>query len=158
MEKVRSAMVAKTLGASALALFVLALAACGETKPDESVVSAGRETAVVGSPAGSDSAQADKGTVGITEDPATLGDFGPKVVKSANLGLRSKEVRESAARAQQAAANAGGSVLSSQVYRSEDSVTAQLVLSVPSEEFEGVLDELRGLARRSRPTPSAART
>ena len=148
MEKVRSAMVAKTLGASALALFVLALAACGETKPDESVVSAGRETAVAGSPAGSDSAQADKGTVGITEDPATLGDFGPKVVKSANLGLRSKEVRESAARAQQAAANAGGSVLSSQVYRSEDSVTAQLVLSVPSEEFEGVLDELRGLGEK----------
>jgi len=141
-------MVAKTLGASALALFVLALAACGETKPDESVVSAGRETAVAGSPAGSDSAQADKGTVGIAEDPATLGDFGPKVVKSANLGLRSKEVRESAARAQQAAANAGGSVLSSQVYRSEDSVTAQLVLSVPSEEFEGVLDELRGLGEK----------
>jgi len=143
-------MVAKTLGASALALFVLALAACGggETKPDESVVSAGRETAVADSPAGSDPAQADKGTVGITEDPATLGDFGPKVVKSANLGLRSKEVRESAARAQQAAANAGGSVLSSQVYRSEDSVTAQLVLSVPSEEFEGVLDELRGLGEK----------
>jgi len=86
--------------------------------------------------------------VGTTEDPATLGDFGRKVVKTANLGLRSKEVRESAARAQQAAANTGGSVLSSQVYRSDDSVSAQLVLSVPSAEFEGVLEELRSLGNK----------
>jgi len=84
----------------------------------------------------------------MTDDPATLGDFGRKVVKTANLGIRSKEVRESAARAQQAAADAGGSVLSSQVYRSEDSVTAQLVLSVPSEEFERVLDEFRRLGEK----------
>jgi len=86
--------------------------------------------------------------VGTTEDPATLGDFGRKVVKTANLGLRSKEIRESAARAQQAAANTGGSVLSSQVYRSDDSVSAQLVLSVPSAEFEGVLEELRSLGNK----------
>ena len=84
----------------------------------------------------------------ITEDPASLGEFGRKVVKTADLGLRSKEVRESAARAQQVAATAGGTVLSSQVYRNGDSVTADLVLSVPSEEFETVLDELRGLGQK----------
>ena len=151
--KVRgSVIVANSLGACALVLLVLALAACGggETKRDEGGVSGGRETSVAGSPAGSESdlAQPAKGMVGTTEDPATLGDFGRKVVKTANLGLRSKEVRESAARAQQAAANTGGSVLSSQVYRSDDSVSAQLVLSVPSAEFEGVLEELRSLGNK----------
>jgi hypothetical protein len=152
MEAVRSAIVAKSLGASALLLLVLALTACGngETKSDESGVSIGRETAGAGSPAGSgsDLAQSSEGAVGITEDPASLGDFGRKVVKTADLGLRSKEVRESAARAQQIAATAGGTVLSSQVYKNGDSVTADLVLSVPSEEFERVIDELRGLGRK----------
>src|SRR5918998_1884840 len=152
MEAVRSVIVAKSLGASALLLLVLALTACGngETKSDESGVSIGRETAGAGSPAGSgsDLAQSSEGAVGITEDPASLGDFGRKVVKTADLGLRSKEVRESAARAQQIAATAGGTVLSSQVYKNGDSVTADLVLSVPSEEFERVIDELRGLGEK----------
>src|SRR5918998_4850952 len=152
MEAVRSVIVAKSLGASALLLLVLALTACGngETKSDESGVSIGRETAGAGSPAGSgsDLAQSSEGAVGITEDPAALGDFGRKIVKTADLGLRSKEVRESAAQAQQLAASAGGTVLSSQVYGSDDSVTAQLVLSVPSEEFERVIDELRGLGEK----------
>jgi hypothetical protein len=104
----------------------------------------------VDSPAGygEDLAQSSGGAVGITGDPATLGEFGRKVVKTADLGLRSKEVRESAARAQQVAATAGGTVLSSQVYRNGDSVTADLVLSVPSEEFERVLDELRSLGQK----------
>jgi Domain of unknown function (DUF4349) len=147
-------MVAKSLGASVLVLLVLALAACGGGETKSGGVSVGRETAGVDSPAGPDLAQADKGAVtakgdvGITEDPATLGDFGRKVVKTANLGLRTEEVRQSAAQAQQVAAAAGGSVLSSQVYRSDDSVTAQLVLSVPSAEFERVLDELRGLGEK----------
>ncbi len=150
MNAVRSAIGAKSLGASVVLLLVLALAACGgaETKPDEGKVSVGRETAGTGSSAGSELTQSAKGTVGTTEDTATLGDFGFKVVKTANLGIRSTKVRESAARAQQTAANAGGSVLSSQVYRNGDSVTAQLVLSVPSEEFERVLDELRSLGKK----------
>ena len=134
-------------------LLVLAPAACGGggTKSDEGGVSVGREAAGGGSQAGSDLAQADKGAVGAPEDSATfgdsatLGDFGRKVVKTANLGLRAEEVRQSAAQAQQVAAAAGGSVLSSQVYKNSDSVTAQLILSVPSEEFERVLDDLRSL-------------
>ncbi|MDQ3602472.1 MAG: DUF4349 domain-containing protein [Actinomycetota bacterium] len=152
MEAVRSAIVVKSLGASTLLFLVLALAACGssETKPDVGGVPTGRETAGVDSPAGSgeDLAQSSEGAVGITGDPATLGDFGRKVVKTADLGLRSKEVRGSAARAQQVAATADGTVLSSQVYKSGDSVTADLVLSVPSEEFERVLEELRGLGQK----------
>ena len=132
----RFSQVARCLGTSALVLLVLALASCGnsETKSapsSDGAVSVGRETAGVGSPAGSgpDLAQSSEGAAGITEDPASLGEFGRKVVKTADLGLRSEEVRQSAARAQQVAATAGGTVLSSQVYRSDDSVTADLVLS-----------------------------
>ena len=150
MEALRSAMVAKSLGASVL--LVLALAACSgnETKSNDGVVSVGRETAGMDSPtkSGENLTQSSVGAAGITEDPAALGDFGRKVVKTANLGLRSEEVRQSAARAQQVAATAGGIVLSSQVYRNDGSVTADLVLSVPYEEFERVLDELRGLGEK----------
>jgi len=158
MENVRSALVAKTLGVGVLALLVLALAACGseETTSDPEVVSVGREAGGVAQPdaSGSDLAQSTKGEVGVPEEAGTIGepvtpeDFGRKVVKTANLGLRSEEVRQSAAQAHQVAAAAGGSVFSSQVYKSEDSVTAQLILSVPSEEFERVLDELRGLGEK----------
>jgi hypothetical protein len=152
MRAIRSAMVAKSLGANALVLLVLALAACGisETKSDDGRVSVGRETAGMDSAAGSgpDLAKSSEGAVSVTEDPAAPGDFGRKIVKTAHLGLRSEEVRRSAARAQQVAATAGGTVLSSQVYRSDDSVTAELVLSVPSEEFERVFDELRNLGEK----------
>jgi Domain of unknown function (DUF4349) len=139
-----------SLGVSVL--LVLVFASCGtrETKSVDSGVSVGRAPAGVDSPAESepDLAQSSEGAVSITEDPAALGDFGRKIVKTADLGLRSEEVRQSAARAQQVAATSGGTVLRSQVYRSGDSVTADLVLSVPSEEFERVLDELRGLGEK----------
>jgi Domain of unknown function (DUF4349) len=148
----RFSTVARILGASTLVLLVLALAACGSsrTKSDDGGVSVGREPAGVDSQAGSgpDLAQSSEGAASITEDPAALGDFGRKVVKTANLGLRSEDVRRSAAQAQQLAAAAGGTVLSSQVYRSDDSVTADLVLSIPSEEFERVVDELRSLGEK----------
>jgi hypothetical protein len=152
MRAIRSATVARSLGASVLVLLALALESCGtsEMKSVDGGVSVGREPAGVDSPAGSgeDLAQSSEGAVSVTEDPAAIGDFGRKIVKTADLGLRSKEVRESAARAQQVAATAGGTVLSSQVYKNGDSVTADLVLSVPSEEFETVLDELRGLGQK----------
>jgi len=79
-------------------------------------------------------------------------DFDRKIVKTANLGVRSEDVRGSAAEAQQVAARFGGAVLSSQVSqgaaREEDSVYADLVLSVPSQEFENALAELRGLGKK----------
>jgi hypothetical protein len=158
MENLRSALVAKMLGVGVLVLLVLTLAACGseETTSDPGDVSVGREAGGVAQPgaSGSDLAQSTKGKVGVPEESGTIGepaipeDFGRKIVKTANLGLRSEEVRQSAAQAQQVAAAAGGSVFSSQVYRSEGSVTAQLILSVPSGEFERVLDELRGLGEK----------
>ena len=133
-------------------LLVLAFASCGtsETKSVDGGVSVGREPAGVDSAVGSgpDLAQSSEGTTGITEDPAALGDFGHKIVKTADLDLRSEEVRRSAARAQQLAAATGGTVLSSQVYRNGDSVTADLILSVPSGEFERVLEELRNLGEK----------
>jgi Domain of unknown function (DUF4349) len=148
----RFSAVARSLGVSVLVLLVMAFASCGtrETKSVDSGVSVGRAPAGVDSPAGSepDLAQSSEGAVGITEDPAALGDFGRKIVKTADLGLHSEEVHQSAAQAQQVVASAGGTVLSSQIYRSGDSVTANLVLSVPSEEFERVLDELRGLGEK----------
>ena len=105
----RLSTVVRILGASTLVLLVLALAACGSslTKSDDGGVSVGREPAGVDSQAGSgpDLAQSSEGAAGITEDPAALGDFGRKVVKTANLGLRSEEVRRSAAQAQQLAAS-----------------------------------------------------
>ena len=79
-------------------------------------------------------------------------DFDRKIVKSANLGVRSEDVRGSAAEAQQVAARFGGTVLNSQVSqldpRKEGRVYADLVLSVPSEEFENALTELRGLGKK----------
>lgn len=73
------------------------------------------------------------------------GDFDRKIVKTAELGIRSRDVRGSAAEAQQVASRFGGNVLSSRVGRDDGSVTADLVLSVPSTEFQEALDGLRGL-------------
>ena len=47
--------------------------------------------------------------------------------------------------AQQVAARFGGTIVSSQTYRADNAVYADLILSVPSEHFEDALDELRGL-------------
>jgi nucleotide-binding universal stress UspA family protein len=71
--------------------------------------------------------------------------FGRKIVKTADLGLRAENVRVAAAEAQRVAARFGGSVLSSEAYRADGSVSADMVLSVPSPEFEAALDELRRL-------------
>ena len=70
------------------------------------------------------------------------------IVKTAELGIETDAVRTDASAARDVAARFGGDVLSSRVYGGQDSVTADLVLSVPSGEFEAALDELRGLGRR----------
>jgi len=74
--------------------------------------------------------------------------FDRMVVKTAELGLRTEDVRGSAAEAREVSARYGGEVLSSRVYAGSDPVSADLVLSVPSGEFEAALDELRGLGDR----------
>lgn len=72
-------------------------------------------------------------------------DFDRKVIKTADLALTSTDVRETAAKAQVLADRVGGNVLSSQIDRGDGYVSASLVLDVPSSEFEGALEELRGL-------------
>jgi hypothetical protein len=72
-------------------------------------------------------------------------DFGRKIIKTADLGITSEDVHGEAARAQQVAARFGGTIVSSQTYRSDNAVYADLLLSVPSDRFEDALDELRGL-------------
>lgn len=81
----------------------------------------------------------------VPESQVVQNDFGRKIVKSAELGIRAEDVRGSTARAQQVADRFGGSILSSQTYRLDDSLHADLIISVPSGEFEKALDELRGL-------------
>ena len=71
--------------------------------------------------------------------------FDRKIVKSAELGVTSEDVRGEAAAAQQVATRFGGTIISSQTYRSDNAVYADLILSVPSEHFEDALDDLRGL-------------
>jgi uncharacterized protein DUF4349 len=74
--------------------------------------------------------------------------FDRMVVKTAELGVRSRDVRGSAEEARRVAERFGGEVLSSRVYAGSGPVSADLVLSVPSDEFEAALDELRGLGER----------
>lgn len=73
--------------------------------------------------------------------------FDRRVINSAELGILSEDVRESAVQARQVTARAGGNILSSEINQEGDggSVSADLVLSVPSEGFEETLDELRDL-------------
>jgi hypothetical protein len=72
-------------------------------------------------------------------------DFDRKIVKTAELGVTSEDVRGEAAAAQQVANRFGGTIISSQTYRSDNAVSADLILSVPSEHFEDALDDLRNL-------------
>ncbi len=83
---------------------------------------------------------------GVPEEaPIPQEDFGRKIVKTADLGITSDDVRGEAAMAQQVAARSGGTIVSSQTYRADNATYADLILSVPSERFEEALDELRGL-------------
>jgi hypothetical protein len=132
-----------------LLLLALALSACGGAEDAAQSggigVSAERETGQLAPSAGGEELAASE--AGVPEDWVAQGDFDRKIVKTAELGIRAERVRDSAARAQQIAAQFGGSVLSSQVVRGEGSISADLVLVVPSPEFEQALDELRGLGK-----------
>ena len=75
------------------------------------------------------------------------GSFDRKVIKTARLGVRSENVRESAEEAQRIVAQLGGNVSNSRVDRG-GTVYADLTLTVPAGEFEVALEELRGLGRR----------
>ena len=149
-------------------LLVLALASCGGAEGGGSAAGSGAsgEPGSQG-PRGSAGLAASSGTGGEDESSAAAasssaaeigvetgseagadlpGFEGEKVIKTAELGLRSENVREAASRAREVAARSGGGVTSSRIDGGEDeAASADLVLSVPSPEFEAALDGLRDL-------------
>ena len=98
----------------------------------------GAEMAVVESAAGRD----------VTGQSEVGQGFDRLIVKTAELGVAADDVRATLSEAGEIAAGFGGEVFSSRVRGDGGRVSADLVLSVPSGEFEAALDELRGLGRR----------
>lgn len=140
-----------TFGTACFLLVLLALTGCGGGGggAQSAGSSAGYDPQQEGiaAPAGaaaSSSAQAEEGVPDGTEI-SLPGLDGEKIVKTADLGMRAEDVRESASRAQETADRFGGSVASSRIDGDGGTVTADLVLSVPSAEFEAALDDLREL-------------
>jgi len=132
-----------------LLLLALALPACASSleEPPSDGGTAVKDRAVGVSKPGAEVATS--GQAGAAQDGSSTvvppEDFDRKIVKTAELGVTSEDVRGEAAAAQQVATRFGGTIISSQTYRSDDALYADLILSVPSEHFEDVLDELRGL-------------
>jgi hypothetical protein len=144
-----AARLAITRAVSVLLLLAFALSACGgggdAAQPGKSGESSrGEAGRMAPSAGGGELAPAEPG---VSEDWVAQQDFDRKIVKTAELGIRAEDVRSSATRAQQVAAQFGGSVLSSQIVRGDGPVSADLVLLVPSPEFEKALDQLRGLGK-----------
>ena len=131
-----------------LLLLALAFPACASSveEPPSDGGTAVKDRAVGVSKPGAEVATS--GQAGAAQDVSGTAvppeDFERKIVKTAELGITSEDVRGEAAAAQQVATRFGGTIISSQTYRS-DAVYADLILSVPSEHFEDALDELRGL-------------
>jgi hypothetical protein len=129
----------------------IALAACsnGEEGAKSKGGSAVKNEAAVGSKPQADARFAAVGEAGtgdsLSGSVLPQDDFGRKIVKTADLSISSEDVRGGSARAQQVAARFGGTIVSSQTYQADNAVYADLILSVPSEQFEDALDELRGL-------------
>ena len=132
-----------------LLLLALALPACASRveEPPSDGGTAIKDRLVGGSRPGAE--VANSGQAGAAQDASGTvllsGDFDRKIVKTAELGVTSEDVRGEAAAAQQVGTRSGGTIISSQTYRSDNSLYADLILSVPSEHFEDALDELRGL-------------
>ena len=156
MSCIRIGMNGKQLTATVLILMAFALAACSRAGEDTQ----GSGGAVEGKgveqpPSQSDTGAPDKAisgsvSAGVPEAarpgaPIPQDDFGRKIIKTADLGITSDDVRGEATRAQQVAARLGGTIVSAQTYRSDNATYAALVVSVPSEHFEDALAELRGL-------------
>ena len=132
-------------------LLAIALAACssGEERSKSAGRSAVKNEAVEGAEPGAQFAAVGDAAAGDSFSGAVVPqeDFGRKIVKTADLGISSGDVRGCAARAQQVAARFGGVIVSSQIYRADNAVYADLILSVPSNQFEDALGQLRGLGK-----------
>jgi hypothetical protein len=140
--------------ATALLLLALALPACSRAgegaQGDGGTVTNKGAGEPVPQPGAPDKAISGSAPAGVPEQarseaPIPQDDFGRKILKTADLGITSNDVRGGAARAQQVAARLGGTIVSSRTYRADNAVYADLILSVPSDRFEDALDELRGL-------------
>jgi len=140
--------VARATGA--LLLLALLLQGCGGEAGSQAGAGGAVRVAdsAVGCVAGQESGGGAEMAVVQESGPITDGVFDRKVVKTAELGVRGEDVRGSAEEARRVADRFGGEVLSSRIYAGSGPVTADLVLSVPSGEFEAALDELRGLGER----------
>lgn len=137
-------------------LLALALSGCsrdGEVSPEdggptsrERAVSASRPEAGTEVAISGDTAvgEADMGETATGAMAAREG-FDRKIVKTAELGITSDDVRGSASGAQRLASRFGGTTSSSQTYRADNAVYADIVVVVPSEEFEKALGEMRQL-------------
>src|SRR5215210_2791571 len=143
----RTRLCMRSLTAGILLLLALVLPACAGGGGEAAHSDGGAATSDrvdVGQKPGSGAESAAAGSA-IPESQVAQDDFDRKIVKTAELGIRAEDVRSGAVSAQQVAARFGGSILSSQTYRADNSVYADLVISVPAGEFEQALDELRGL-------------
>ena len=79
-------------------------------------------------------------------DAALPEDFDRRVIRSADLGIRAEDVRASAVRAGDVAEKYGGAVLGSNTSEDgDDDVYAELVISVPAQDFENALADIRSL-------------
>lgn len=139
-----------------LVFVALALAACqgsGESTRSGAGDASTEEVIGQSAPPASDTAAEPGEELAVSDTVSPSGEgpveeFGRMIVKTADLGVQVEDVEGSAAMAQKIAAQAGGSVLNSQVDRDENRVSASLMLSVPSTRFESTLDELRALGQK----------
>lgn len=130
----------------ALLLLVLLLQGCGGGGGSQAGAGSVAEAPSTEEAGGAEMASVQES--GPVTDQVSGGVFDRMVVKTAELGVWSGDVRGSAEEARRVAGRFGGEVLSSRVYSGSGPVSADLVLSVPSGEFEAALDELRGIGER----------
>jgi hypothetical protein len=143
--RMRTGLCTRSLTAGILLLLALVLPACTGGGVESGGGAASSDRVDVGQKPESGAEFAAAGSA-VPESQVPQDAFDRKIVKTAELGIRAEDVRRGATSAQQVAARFGGSILSSQTYRADNSVYADLIISVPSGEFEQALDELRGLA------------
>jgi hypothetical protein len=136
--------------AGALLLLALFLQGCGGEAGSQAGAGGaiGGAESAVGGAAGQEADSGAEMAVAQESGPVTEAPFDRMVVKTAELGVRGEDVRGSAEEAGRVAERFGGEVLSSRIYAGSGPITADLVLSVPSGEFEAALEELRGLGER----------
>jgi len=147
-----------------VALASLALVACGGsdeaddgpsfTTSEQSRAGGGAVGVAPEAPA-ADGALGFPGSIGVAESAADgapapgAGSFdllGRSIIRSGSVEMQVTSVAEAFEQVTSVATAAGGFVASSQFFGSDDDQTAYLTVRVPSERFDSVLEQLRGLA------------